>query len=71
MEQSQIAQELFLFADLDCEPIATSSAKDWIFSFTQNSDDVLIRISQADGKVVETRSGKDSKYKSYRGLLVD
>lgn len=69
MEQSQIAQELFLFADLDCEPIATSSAKDWIFSFTQNSDDVLIRISQADGKVVETRSGKDSKYKSYRGLL--
>lgn len=67
--QEQMGRELFTFADLDCEPVKSSTDADWIFSFSQNDEDVKIRVAKSGSRVLERRGDLETKYKSYKGLL--
>lgn len=69
MTQEQIGRELFTFADLDCEPMQSSTSNDWIFSFSQNDDDVTVCVAKNGSRVLEKRNNVETKYRSYKGLL--
>jgi hypothetical protein len=68
--ESQVHADLSRFADLDSAVTISAEQDDWLVLFSQNGNDVSLRIAKDGGRVVEHRNGQQSRYATYQGLLM-